>query len=226
MNQDSLFPDVEQKPKASDTASPQIAKPVRTRRTRPNPDVGGDTLIFQLKITLMEIRPPIWRRVFVPGSIPLQKLHRVIQCAMGWDNQHLFEFRFKKKRTSLEEDIAQFADPWKCPLKAKTLAGYVRARGSKFRYVYDFGDSWEHEILLEKIVSRENAAALPLCLGGERSCPPEDCGGIYGFLELLEAAGNPRHPRHEDVLDWLGDDFDPERFDLKAVNARMKRIRI
>ncbi len=196
-----------------------------TVRQRPESDPSGPAPTYQIKITLLDTDPPIWRRVLVPGSIALPKLHRVIQAAMSWSNDHLHEFAFREKRQSPEERLRAFFVPRNRRPQPKTLAGRVPNRGSKFRYTYDFGDCWVHEILVEKVLPPDAAAVLPVCVAGERAAPPEDCGGAWAYQELLEAISDPKHPGHGERIEWLGSDFDPERFDVTEVNSRLKRIK-
>jgi len=185
----------------------------------------GTTSIYQLQITLLGVTPAVWRRVLVPGNVNLPKLHRVIQRTMGWSNTHLHKFEFKEKRISPEEHLKKFFEP-RPAAQPKTLAGRVPNRGSKFKYIYDFGDEWVHEVLVEKLLLQDAATPpLPVCVAGQRACPPEDCGGAWGYKHLLEAIDDPCHPDHEERLDWLGDEFDPEHFDVEAVNGRLKRIK-
>lgn len=180
---------------------------------------GGS--VYQLKVALREIKPPIWRRVRVPGDITLAKLHHVLQIVMGWTNSHLHKFTI---------GAVDYAEPdpdgslnFRSDRRAR-LNEVVRLR-QKFMYEYDFGDGWEHEIVVEQTLQPEPGAFYPVCLGGERACPPEDCGGIWGYAEFLEAIRDPNHPEHADMLGWAGGSFDPEVFDLDAVNRELRRLR-
>lgn len=178
--------------------------------------------VYHLMVSLREIKPPIWRRVQVPGDITLAKLHRVFQIVMGWTNSHLHKFSIGGV------DYAQ-PDPdgflnFQSDRRAR-LNNVVRAK-QKFEYEYDFGDSWKHDIVVEKTLQPEPGAFYPFCLGGERACPPEDCGGVWGYQEFLEAIMNPAHREHEAMLAWVGGSFDPETFDLGAVNASLRRLRV
>jgi len=179
--------------------------------------------IYQFKVTLKGIRPPIWRRFQVASNITFLDLHHVIQVVMGWYNAHLHQFFVNgytlTDKTTLEEVGLGGGDV------AKTrLDQLVKQEGQKFSYEYDFGDSWEHELLLEKILESEAGITYPRCLKGKRACPPEDCGGVWGYEELLEVIQDPENPEHEDMLEWLGDDFDPEEFDLDGVNRGLVRL--
>jgi hypothetical protein len=178
--------------------------------------------IYQFKITLKGIRPPIWRRFEVSSAITFLDLHHIIQEVMGWENAHLHQFFVDghnlTDRTTLEEVGYGGADV------AKTrLDKFVQQEGQKFVYEYDFGDSWEHELLLEKILEPEAGASYPRCLKGKRACPPEDCGGFWGYQMLLEVLQDPEHPEHDDLLEWVDEEFDPEAFDLAGVNQMLAR---
>jgi hypothetical protein len=180
-------------------------------------------LVYQLKITLRNFRPPIWRRVLVPASITLYKLHQIIQVAMGWTDSHLHQFIIGREYYSIPSP-----DDWE-PVKDERryrLYQIAPAEKSKFVYEYDFGDSWEHEILVEKIVPAEPGKKYPVCVAGKRACPPEDVGGVWGYAEFLEAISNPDHEEHESYLEWAGGEFDPEAFDIEVVNELLARIRV
>jgi hypothetical protein len=188
------------------------------RTQTPSPD------IYQLKITLDGSKPPIWRRVQVPGSITLAKLHHVIQAAMGWYNCHLHQFIIGGTYYGVPDP--DFDMPPMRNEKSVKLAQVVPGAKQKFAYEYDFGDSWLHRIVVEKILPPEEGSRTPLCLAGKRACPPEDCGGIpgyYGFF--LEAIRDPEHPEHDEMLDWIGGSFDPEAFDKEHVNWQLKSLR-
>lgn len=187
------------------------------------------TQIYQLKITLNHSRPPIWRRVQVAANVRLSQLHNIIQAAMDWENYHLHQFIVGKRPDWTFYGVpAPEYDDWGPPMKDESLTKLnqiLKSVKDKFVYEYDFGDGWEHIILLEKILQPEDGAIYPRCVKGKRACPPEDCGGIWGYANLLEAMADPEHPEHEDLLDWMGgDDFDPEYFDLDEINARLRRI--
>lgn len=178
--------------------------------------------VYQIKVSLREITPPIWRRVQVPGNITLAKLHLVLQIVMGWTNSHLHRFSIGG---------VDYAEPdpdghlnFQSDRRAR-LNNVVGAK-QKFEYEYDFGDSWWHEIGVEKTLQPEPGASHPICVAGERACPPEDCGGVWGYQEFLEAIMNPAHREHEELLAWVGGSFDPEMFDLDAINASLRRLRV
>jgi transposase len=179
-------------------------------------------IIYQLKISLMEIKPPIWRRVQVPSSTTLQQLHQIVQEAMGWYNCHLYQFNIDGIEYGQSQPEYDFNVR---DSKTVQLAQVVRGEKFKFRYSYDFGDGWEHEILVEKILPREPKVRYPVCLKGKRACPPEDCGGAWGYIEFLEAIQDSSHPEHENLLEWVGGDFDPENCNLDEINRRLADCR-
>lgn len=177
-------------------------------------------IVYQLKVTLAGIRPPIWRRVQVQDC-HLTALHEIIQSAMGWYSSHLWDFEIDGEHYG--------EDPWgesdmENPRRVK-LSQLVREGVAKFRYTYDFGDNWEHVILVEKTSEPEPAAKYPRCTAGKRACPPEDCGGPWGYCELLTAISNPDHERHAELLEWIDGEFDPDQFDPNDVNRRLAMIR-
>jgi hypothetical protein len=177
---------------------------------------------FQLRVTLLGSEPPIWRQLHVPATITLEALHHVIQISMGWGDDHLHEFTAGTKR------YGPAASPGGVRVhdERKALLYRVLTKpGQRMLYLYDFGDDWEHEVRVEAILRPEQPQEFPVCTGGERACPPEDCGGIWGYDDLLEVLGNPEHEEYEERREWIGDDFDPEAFDLEAVNRRLRAIR-
>jgi hypothetical protein len=180
--------------------------------------------IFQLKITLKGSDPPIWRRFQVP-DLTLGELHDVLQVVMGWEDSHLHQFIIRgtsygprdpddmdwDMETEDEEDI---------------LISQVTKMGRKvrFTYEYDFGDYWQHEVVLERTLEPEPRVKYPRCVGGERACPPEDVGGVWGYAEFLEAIADPKHESHRDMKEWIGGRFDAEKFSVHAVNKELRRI--
>lgn len=179
------------------------------------------TVIYQLKVTLKNSKPPIWRRIQVAGDTSLDKLHLILQTVMGWENDHLHQFKIGPDYYSAEdadldcEDETQF-----------DLSEVVSGVKQKFLYEYDFGDSWEHEIVVEKILQPEAGVHYPVCLAGKRAGPPEDSGGVWGYESLLEIVNNPEHPDYDERVEWLGEDFDPEAFDLEAINRKLRSRRL
>ncbi len=179
--------------------------------------------VYILRITIEAVEPPVWRRVQVPGSITLERLHTVIQKAMGWRDAHLHEFEVGGRRYGQpepDEPDYKVEPEWKL-----TLRGAAPTEGARFRYVYDLGDGWGHEMLVEAIQAPVAPFKHPVCLAGERACPPEDCGGVPGYANLLEVLRDRTHPEHRDMLVWAGRGFNPERFDLAAVNRKLKLLK-
>ncbi len=169
--------------------------------------------IYQLKITLQDIEPPIWRRILVRGTTGLARLHEIIQETMGFQNYHLYEFAIGGERFEAPDAEATGGDATR--VKLRDLGVQI---GDSFEYTYDFGDDWRHEILLENRLRGEPDQFYPVCISGARACPPEDSGGPGGYAELLRVLGNPEDPDFAEMREWAGDEFDPERFDLRATN--------
>ena len=179
------------------------------------------TTVHQLKVTLLEIRPLIWRRLQVPSAINLRRLHDVLQAAMGWTQSHLY--RFEVGDQEFGEPDPDFDLPIRSA-KSTPLRKVAPEPGVTFLYEYDFGDSWLHEIVVEKVLPPEPRVAYPRCLAGKRACPPEDVGGVTGYSEFLKAIRQPNHPDHEAMLEWVGGAFDPTAFDLDAVNEQLAHL--
>jgi len=178
--------------------------------------------VYQFKIALKGIKPPIWRRIQVPETYTFWDLHVAIQDAMGLSDYHLHEFELVNPATGLKVNIGSpvpddaFGEEVLLGWEQK-IADYFSMENRTADYVYDFGDNWEHKIQLEKILPREKGVQYPVCIKGKRACPPEDCGGIWGYAELLEIIKNPKHEEYEDMIEWLGGEFDPEHFDVEEV---------
>jgi len=171
-------------------------------------------LVVKLKVTLTGMRPPVWRRVLMPAAMTLGDLHRVIQAAMGWDNSHLHDFDIGGVRYGDPSDTDEVDDE-----EDIDLATILRSGVSRFRYTYDFGDDWVHLVTIEGTLPSAEGQPCPACIGGKRACPPEDSGGPYGLAQLLEIRANPSHPDHEEMAEWLGDDYDPEVFSVADADA-------
>jgi len=178
--------------------------------------------VYQFKITLREVRPPVWRRIQVPETYTFWDLHVAIQDAMGWEDAHLHEFEMirpsdgEKVRIGIpDEDHISFVEI--IPERKEKIADWFSMDNRVAEYTYDFGDNWRHQIRLEKILPREEGGIYPVCIAGKRACPPEDCGGVWGYARFLEAIRNPEDEEHEEMLEWIGGDFDPEYFDPEEV---------
>jgi hypothetical protein len=187
--------------------------------------------IYQLKVTLLGTSPPIWRRLLVPADLTLARLHDVLQAAMGWQECHLHEFNAGDRHfgQANPEDAFMGMPPVENERTVR-LSRVLGRVGAKMVYMYDFGDGWEHRIVLEKRLSADPTMAYPVCTGGELACPPEDCGGIGGFYDLLDALRDPTHEQHDEMNDWVGEDYDPDAFSVDAVNgmltpSRRRRIK-
>jgi len=186
---------------------------------------GAGVPLYQLKITLQWSKPPIWRRVLVRADMRLGRLHDVIQMAMPWTNSHMHQFI--AGRTFYGKPDPEFADMGNETLNEKgyTVADLAPAAKKKFIYEYDFGDGWEHEITVEKILPPDADFKHPVCLAGANACPPDDCGGVPGYYDLLETLADPKHPDHTHLKEWIGGEWDAARFDLEETNAMLKRVK-
>lgn len=175
--------------------------------------------VHRLKISLAGSKPPIWRRVEVSSDTTLADLHEVIQTAMGWWDCHLHAFEIDDRRYGPDAD-----DDWGPPVldEAKARLTTVAKEGETFLYTYDFGDGWEHKITVEQTAGPTADASYPRCLTGRRAGPPEDCGGIWGYEDMLRILSDPTDAEYEERLEWLGGEFDPEAFDLDAVNEALE----
>jgi len=176
--------------------------------------------VYQFKITLEDIKPAIWRRIQVPEDYTFWALHVAIQDSMGWSDSHLHGFRMIKPETGLKVNIGLPDESLSLkilPGQTEKIAKYFSMENRDADYIYDFGDNWEHSIRLEKILPAKEGVKYPLCTGGKRSCPPEDCGSVPGYEDILKILSNPKHPEYESMLKWVGGDFDPEHFDRKKI---------
>jgi hypothetical protein len=182
--------------------------------------------IYQIKVTLKDFKPTIWRSIQVRSDATLGELHAAIQIAMGWSNSHLHHFivgrepnlRFIGAPAPYESDDLMDEENEDDIAISKVLS----PTKTKITYEYDFGDSWEHEVALEKSMAAEAGAHYPRCIAGENACPPEDVGGVWGYADFLQAINNDEHKEHESYLEWVGGEFNPEEFDLDAVNQLLK----
>lgn len=177
--------------------------------------------VFQIRIDLEEVDPPIWRRLLVPPDIRLARLHDILQVAMGWTDSHLHGFTIGGKRYGalVDDGFGKDLDEQKFTLQ-KAIG-----KERQFRYEYDFGDGWQHQVVVEDITTTTPLGlTFAVCLEGERSCPPEDCGGAYGYADMLEAVSDPKHQDFDEYTEWLGEGFDPEEFSLATTNVILQKV--
>jgi hypothetical protein len=184
--------------------------------------------IYHLRVSLEGIEPIIWRRLQVPGEATLGWLHVVIQVAMGWTNSHLHQFNAGKRLYSDPSfELDEFEDDPRVLDENKTAIHEIVPRAkSAFAYEYDFGDSWDHRITVEKILDQDpTAETFAQCLDGEHACPPEDCGGVWGYEDLLKIIRDPKHEEYESMMEWLGGKFNPKAFDRDKVNKCLRKLK-
>jgi hypothetical protein len=182
---------------------------------------NADGTIFQVKITLIGVsKPPVWRRVLVPAEIRLDRFHSVIQAVMGWHDYHMHVFSAGPAEYGVADSELGHEDE-----RDTILADLLGQPEDRLRYTYDFGDDWEHEILLEQVLTADPGAAYPSCVAGRSACPPEDCGGVWGYADLREQLADETADRHAEVLQWLelesASEFDPAAFTVEAVNEAL-----
>lgn len=179
--------------------------------------------IYKLKITLLGIKPPIWRVMDVPSSMKLCCLHDALQVVIGWTDSHLHQFEKDDKFWGVPE-WDEFDELDTIDESKTQLAKLLKAQGDSFIYLYDFGDSWRHEVVLEEIIAVNDIIKTPICIDGARRCPPEDVGGVHGYQEFLEAILDPSHEDYERFVTWAGGHFLDE-FDVRSVNETLQRMR-
>ena len=172
--------------------------------------------VVSLKVTLRGTKPPIWRRLLVPGAMTLGALHEAIQAAMGWQGGHLHAFDIGGRQYGDRRTVDDVADE-----NRLTLSGVLKSGVTRFGYIYDFGDDWDHTVAIEKIQPAIDGQAYPACVAGKRNCPPEDCGGVWGYAELLQILADPAHPERAEQIEWLGEEFDPDDFSVDIANATL-----
>jgi hypothetical protein len=176
---------------------------------------------LQFHVALDHIEPRIWRRIQVPDSYSLGQLHQVIQIVMGWHDSHLHEFQFKGNRYGEADPESEEGVLDEHAVRLRDLKLSV---GERMDYCYDFGDNWQHRVVLGAILAAVPKAPSPTCLSGERRCPPEDVGGVDGYADFLEAIGDPEHEDHDAMLTWAGEHFNPEAFSVTEVNQSLRRL--
>jgi len=171
---------------------------------------------YQLKVTLRGTRPPVWRRLEVRGDITLGRLHQILQVAMGWSDSHMHQFVARGKCYGMADPEFGLEGEDEDEVR---LDQVLQKPKDRMIYEYDFGDGWEHDVVVEKLLPLVSGPRrYPVVTGGRRACPPEDCGGVPGYYDLLEVLEDPNHPEYEDLLEWCGREYDPEKFDIQGVN--------
>lgn len=193
------------------------------RPVEPAPrEVGG---VFQLKVTLQDTKPAVWRRVLVDGSSTLDHLHEMIQAAFGWWDYHLHDFEIDGSNYGVPDPDD---DDWGVPTthESGVRLDSIAGPGSRFLYRYDFGDNWRHDVVVEKVLPADGSVVLPACVDGRRACPPEDCGGTGGFGDLLKILADPRHPEHRERREWMGRDYDPTAFDPSEFEDNLRSAKL
>lgn len=178
--------------------------------------------LYQLKITLVGSKPPIWRRLIVKDNTRLDHMHSIIQIAMGWFDCHLHQYIANNLYIGIPD--TDFSMELENERKFY-LNDIISNQKDKFVYEYDFGDGWEHKVVLEEILPL-NFSDSPFVIKGKKACPPEDCGGIWGYYNFLEAILEPTHEEHEAMLEWFGGEFDPDKFDMDAINNQLKDLEL
>ena len=170
--------------------------------------------VYQLKVTLLGTQPPVWRRFRVYSDITFRDLHNILQIVMGWENYHLYQFSLGSHQF-IEPQMGAGGKP-----VTHRLDEFVQHEGAVLGYEYDFGDSWHHEIILEKILTYTRKPC-PICTHGSRACPPEDSGGVWGYQELVAAMKRRKGHQYREYVEWLGGPFDPKAFDIDDVNGML-----
>jgi Plasmid pRiA4b ORF-3-like protein len=180
------------------------------------PKTSAAKSVVSLKVTLRGTKPPVWRRLLVPGALTLGDLHHAIQAAMGWHDSHLHAFDIDGRQYGDRSTVDDVADEHRLTLNSLMKSGIAR-----FGYTYDFGDDWEHIIAIEKTQPALEEKSYPTCVAGARNCPPEDCGGCWGYGHLLEVLADPTHPEHAEQIEWIDEDFDPNEFSIENANVML-----
>jgi pRiA4b ORF-3-like protein len=185
--------------------------------------------IHRLKVTLRQVKPPVWRRIEVPSNTKLSELAVILEAAIGWYGDHLHAFEAGgvsyQPRREIDEFDRQFSRIKQVDESKARVGTVLPAVKAKMRWDYDFGDGWEHDVVVEAIELRHSGVVYPRCIDGNRSGPPEDCGGPWGYGDLLEAIADPTNPEHQDRIEWLGGEFDPEHFDVDETTEAMRSPR-
>ena len=183
--------------------------------------------IIQMRISLQDSNPEIWRVIQVAENTTFFELHHIIQITMGWQNYHLFEFNLEGYRIGeVSEDFRfeGYGSDEVIDSKDTKLKEVISGPKDIINYQYDFGDDWEHRLQVQKFLAKDKAVVYPVCLEGEMRCPPEDCGGIYSFYEYLAILKNKKHPEHKEMVTWFPKKYDPAHFDIDAVNMQLQKL--
>ncbi len=177
---------------------------------------------YQILIELRGSQPKIWRRLLISPQMSLYDLHRTIQLAMDWDNSHMHHFIKNKKIYALRTPWDDYWEEMGCiDYSEMKVSDLLKRKGSRMLYEYDFGDSWYHDIIVEKTNVESTHKTLPVCLEGENNSPPEDCGGIWSYMNILEILKDPEHEEYDEWVEWMSEDFDPTYFDKDKLNKRL-----
>jgi hypothetical protein len=193
------------------------------RSVEPAPREAGG--VFQLKVTLRDTKPAVWRRVLVEGSSTLDHVHEVIQAAFGWWNYHLHDFEIDGSKHGVPDPDD---DDWGVPTtdESGVRLDSIAGPGSRFLYRYDFGDNWRHDVVVETVLPTDELMVVPACVDGRRACPPEDCGGTGGYEDLLKILADPRHPEYRERHEWMGRDYDPAAFDPSEFEDNLSSAKL
>jgi hypothetical protein len=193
-------------------------------RKAPPRAVKTPATIYQLRIELLYVEPAIWRRILVPGAMKLHQLHAALLWTMGWAGGHLHEFVIGHNHYG--EPDPYYDTPPKVQREDRVMLAAALGARESFIYLYDFGDGWEHQVSVEKILPPDPGMKLPVCLDGANACPPEDVGGPPGYADFLQAINDPKHEEHDSMLEWCGGSFDPKAFRLDHINAALHQFKL
>lgn len=209
-------------------AFPRLAS-AKGKSTTPSPRSkeikGVSDDIYQPRVTLLHSRPAIWRRLLVPTRTKLSELHAILQGAFGWHECHLHQFTTADDRRFTDQSMMIDSDEDLEDERKATLADHLSLDQPRMLYEYDFGDGWEHGIELQEVIAPDPKIRYPRCVAGKNAGPPEDCGGVWGYADLIKIMKNPQHPEHAEYREWLGRDLDPTAFDIEEVDARLAHVR-
>ena len=190
----------------------------------PNRSQPGAHSALRLRIQLEDVDPAVWRRLLVPGTVKLAKLGQMLVVAMGWNNSHLHAFRVGDTSYGMQDDDDDDFPDDEIDEQSVTVLQALREHQT-FTFDYDFGDGWEHEVVIEELIHSDSGLKFAVCLDGERACPPDDVGGPGGYAAFLEAVADTDHDEHADFLEWVGGSFDPAEFDVANANVLLQKLR-